>query len=83
MLAVGGVRHGGQELTLQTLWAAMLCHDMIVVSDGVHTAHFGGALFSGGEGGIAGDEVGLTTARNVGQRVAEVADMIVTKGVSA
>lgn len=80
VLAVGGVRNGGQELTIQAVQAAMLCHDMIVVSDGVGTAHFGGTLFSSGDGGIESDEVGLTTARNVGRRVAEVADMIWTKG---
>jgi len=72
-LAVGGVRSGGQELTLQAIHAAMLCHDMVVVSDGEPTAHFGGSLWSGCAGGIAGDEIGLETARNLGGRVAQVA----------
>ena len=73
VLAVGGVRNGGQELTLQSVRAAMLCHDMICVSDGRDSAHFGAALFSGGEGGIERDEEGLDTARNLGRRVAELA----------
>ncbi|MEA2064627.1 MAG: flavodoxin family protein [Gemmatimonadota bacterium] len=73
VLAVGGVRNGGQELTLQAVRAAMLCHDMICVSDGEPTAHFGATIFSGGQGGVEADETGLETARNLGRRVAEVA----------
>ncbi|MCD6365691.1 MAG: flavodoxin family protein [Planctomycetes bacterium] len=73
VLAVGGARQGGQELTLQAVRAAMLCHDMICVGDGADSAHFGAALVSGGPGGIEGDEAGLATARNLGRRVAEVA----------
>lgn len=72
VLAVGGVRHGGQELTLQTVRAAMLCHDMICVGDGRPSGHFGAALYSGGEGSIEADEDGLETVRNLGHRVAEV-----------
>ena len=73
VLAVGGVRNGGQELTLQAVRAAMLCHDMICVGDGKDTAHFGATVFSGGESGVDGDRFGLETARNLGRRVAEVA----------
>ena len=73
VLAVGGVRNGGQELTLQAVRAAMLCHDMICVSDGKDTAHFGATVFSGCEGGVDGDRFGLETAHNLGRRVAEVA----------
>ena len=73
ILAVGGVRHGGQELTLQTVRAAMLCHDMICVGDGKPSGHFGAALYSGGEGGVEMDEDGLATARNLGRRVGQVA----------
>lgn len=73
VLAVGGVRNGGQGLTLQSVRAAMLCHDMICVSEGQDSAHFGAALFSGGPGGIDADDVGLHTARNLGRRVAELA----------
>jgi len=73
VLAVGGVRNGGQELTLQSVRAAMLCHDMICVSDGKGSAHFGAALHSGTPGGIEADEEGLEMARNMGRRVAELA----------
>ena len=73
VLAVGGIRNGGQELTLQAVRAAMLCHDMICVSDGRPTAHFGGTLYSGSPAGLEADEFGTGTARNLGRRVAEVA----------
>jgi len=72
VLAVGGVRNGGQELTLQSVRAAMLCHDMICVSDGKDSAHFGAALHNG-PNGIEADQEGLNTARNLGRRVAELA----------
>jgi multimeric flavodoxin WrbA len=73
VIAVGGFRNGGQELTIQAVQAALLVQDMVVVSDGQPTSHFGGALWSGHPDGIANDTVGLETARNLGKRVAEVA----------
>jgi len=73
VLAVGGVRNGGQELTIQAVQAAMLCHDMICVSDGQPTAHFGATVFSGVDGGVERDDFGLQTARHLGRRVAEIA----------
>lgn len=72
VLAVGGVRNGGQELAVQAVQAAMLCHDMVCVSDGKPTAHFGATLFSGGEGGVQQDQFGLETARNLGKRIGEL-----------
>ncbi|MCK4423595.1 MAG: flavodoxin family protein [Candidatus Omnitrophica bacterium] len=76
VLAVGGVRNGGQELTIQAVQSAMFCHDMIVVSDGMNTSHFGGALCSGADKGIENDEIGLTTARNLGRRIAKTIKML-------
>ena len=76
VLAVGGVRNGGQELTLQAVQAAMLCHDMIVIGDGMKTAHFGASLYSGIDGGIKNDEIGLITARNLGRRMARIISML-------
>lgn len=73
VLAVGGVRNGGQELTIQGVQAALMCHDMVCVSDGCDTSHFGATVFSGGETGVEGDSFGLKTARNLGRRVAELA----------
>ena len=73
VLAVGGVRNGGQELTIQAVQAAILCHDMICVGDGMNTAHFGAAFWSGGPSGIENDETGLETTKNLGRRLAQVA----------
>ena len=72
VIAVGGVRNGGQDLTIQAVQAAMLVQDMVVVSDGRPTAHFGGTIWSGHPEGVGNDAFGLTTARNLGKRVAEV-----------
>jgi multimeric flavodoxin WrbA len=72
-IAVGAARNGGQELTIQSVHAAMFCQDMILVSDGMPTARLGGIVVSGGEGGAAADAAGMTTAKGVGKRVAEVA----------
>jgi len=72
VLAVGGVRSGGQELTIQSVQAALLCQEMIVAGDGRPTAHFGATLWNQGDD-ISGDEFGVTTAKHLGRRVAEVA----------
>ncbi len=75
-IAVGAVRNGGQELTLQAIHAAMLCQDMIIVSEGKPTARLGGILVTGGKEDINVDEAGLATVRTLGARVAEVARML-------
>lgn len=72
-LAVGGVRNGGQEITLQAILMSLLCHDMVIVGDGKPTAHWGATLLNNGKDDVSGDEFGLTTARGLGRRVAEVA----------
>ena len=73
VIAVGGFRNGGQELTIQGVQAAMLVQDMVVVSEGRPTSHFGATLWSGHPDGIEKDAFGLETARNLGKRVAEMA----------
>ncbi|MDH7602833.1 MAG: flavodoxin family protein [Armatimonadota bacterium] len=73
VLAVGQSRNGGQELTIQAVQAALLVQNMIIVGDGPPYGHYGATLVSGVEGGIEKDELGLTTARNLGRRVAELA----------
>ncbi|NWG04167.1 MAG: flavodoxin family protein [Syntrophaceae bacterium] len=73
VIAVGGFRSGGQELAIQSIHAAMLVQDMIVVSEGKPTSHYGATLWSGHPDGIEKDTVGLETARSLGKRVAEVA----------
>jgi multimeric flavodoxin WrbA len=76
VIAVGGVRNGGQELAIQAVQAAMLVQDMVVVSEGKPTSHYGATLWSGHPDGIEKDAFGLETARNLGKRVAEMADRI-------
>ena len=71
-LAVGGARNGGQELTVQMIHAALLCQEVIVVGDGKPSARLGATLWNKDDD-ISGDEFGVTTAKNLGRRVAEVA----------
>lgn len=73
VLAVGGARNGGQELTIQSVQTALMCQEMIVVGDGQPTGHFGATVWSGGEGSVAEDDFGMATTKNLGRRVAEVA----------
>lgn len=73
VIAVGGVRNGGQELTIQCVQSALFCQDMICVCDGKPTAHFGATLFNDSKLGISADSFGLETAKNTGRRVAELA----------
>ena len=72
IVAVGGARNGGQELTVQSIQAALLSQEMLVVGTSRPTARIGATLWSN-KGDIAGDEFGLTTAKDLGRRVAEVA----------
>ncbi len=76
VLAVGGVRNGGQELTIQAVQAAMFCHDMVCVSGSTKAAHFGAALVSNEQKGIECDEIGLETARDIGRRVTGLAMLL-------
>lgn len=72
VLAVGACRNGGQELTIQTVQAALLSYEMIVVGDSRPTGHRGATLVSTKDT-IDDDEFGISTAKNLGRRVAEVA----------
>jgi multimeric flavodoxin WrbA len=78
-VAVGAARNGGQELTLQTIHAAMLCQDMIIVSEGRPTSRLGGILVSTKDD-ISKDEAGFATARSLGRRVAELALLLKRAG---
>ena len=73
VLAVGGVRSGGQELVIQSVQAALFCHEMLVVGDGRPTGHFGARLWNNGDDDISDDEFGIATAKNLGRHMAEVA----------
>lgn len=72
VVSTGGVRNGGQELTIQSIHAAMLVHDMVIVGDGLDTAHFGAAMWSEGEKGVHVDAAGLKMAKNLGRRIGEI-----------
>jgi multimeric flavodoxin WrbA len=73
IVAVGAARNGGQELAIQSVHAALLCQEMIVVGDGRPTGHFGATLLNDGKDSISSDEFGISTAKNLGRRIAEVA----------
>lgn len=73
VITVGGSRNGGQELTIQAVHAAMMIHDMIIVGDG---DHFGGAAWANHPDGYQGDTTGIATVKNLGKRIAEVAQMM-------
>jgi len=72
VLATGGARDGGQELTIQSVQAALLCHELLVIGDGRPSAHFGPVLWNQGDD-ISQDEIGLKAADNLGRRVGELA----------
>jgi multimeric flavodoxin WrbA len=71
VIATGAFRNGGQELVIEQIQTAMLCFGMIPVG-GRPPAFQGGTVVTTKDD-ISGDELGLTTARNTGLRVAELA----------
>lgn len=75
VLAVGGARNGGQELTVRSIQTALMCQDMIVVGAGRPSARIGGTLWSQNNS-IDADDFGIGTAEDLGKRVAEVADKL-------
>ena len=74
-VAVGGARNGGQELTIQSVQAVLFCHEMLLVGDGRPTGHRGATVWNSKEfeGDVTKDEFGMSTTKNLGRRVAEVA----------
>ena len=73
VLAVGGARNGGQELTIQSVQAALLCQEMLIAGDARPGARIGATVWNDGKGDVTRDQFGMTTARNLGCRVAETA----------
>jgi multimeric flavodoxin WrbA len=71
VIAVGQFRNGGQELVIEQIQTAMLCFGMIPVG-GRPPAFQGGTVLSTKDD-ISGDDLGLSTARNTGLRVGEMA----------
>ena len=72
VLSVGAYRNGGQELVIQEIQTAMLCHEVMVVG-GKPRAHQGATLWNAYGNDIMKDEFGIETARQLGIRVAEAA----------
>ncbi|MGA2030705.1 MAG: flavodoxin family protein [Thermoguttaceae bacterium] len=80
VLAVGGGRNCGLELTIRSVQVALMSQQMIVVGDAPPTGHWGGTVWGGnpavGSGptpDIARDAEGIATVKNLGRRVAEIA----------
>jgi multimeric flavodoxin WrbA len=72
VLSVGAFRNGGQELVIEQIQTAMLCHEAVPVG-GKPSAHQGATLWNAYQDDIMKDEFGIDTARKLGLRVAEVA----------
>jgi multimeric flavodoxin WrbA len=72
VLAVGAYRNGGQELVIEQIQAAMLCHEVVIVG-GKPGAHQGATLWNAFNDDITKDKFGMATARQLGVRVAEAA----------
>ena len=79
ILTVAGARNGGQEGVAQSIMAALLGVEMIVVGDGRPTGHSGATLWNQKDD-ISTDEFGSATAKDLGKRVAEVALRMAGKG---
>lgn len=78
ILTVAGSRNGGQEGVGQSIAAALLGVEMIMVGDGRPTGHSGATLWNNSKDeaskdNITKDEFGCATAKGLGKRVAEVA----------
>ena len=69
-LSVGAYRNGGQELVIQQIHTAMLCHEAVLVG-GKPGAHQGATLLNAHGDDITKDEFGMATVRQLGTRVAE------------
>ena len=75
VLAVGAYRNGGQELVIEQIQTAMLCHEVMLVG-GKPRAHQGATLWNAYKDDITKDEFGMATAKQLGIRVAEAALMV-------
>jgi multimeric flavodoxin WrbA len=72
VVAVGGTRNGGQEVTIQSVQISLFCNEMIIVGNGRPGPRLGATVWSGAEGGVLKDEFGMATTKALGRRVAEV-----------
>lgn len=72
VLSVGAYRNGGQELVIEQILTAMLCHEVFAVG-GKPGAHQGATLWNSYSDDIMKDEFGIESAKKLGIRVAEAA----------
>jgi len=72
VLTVGAYRNGGQELVIEQIQTAMLCHEVMIVG-AKPKAHQGATLWNSQGDDITKDLFGMDTARKLGIRVAEAA----------
>ena len=70
VLSVGAYRNGGQELAIQQIQTAMLCHEAVIVG-GKPGAFQGATLWNAYKDDIMKDEFGINSAKKLGVRVAE------------
>jgi multimeric flavodoxin WrbA len=70
VLSVGGYRNGGQEMVIQQIQTAMLCHEAKIVG-GKPGAFQGATLWNAYKDDILQDQFGIESAKNLGKRVAE------------
>jgi multimeric flavodoxin WrbA len=78
VLAVGVYRNGGQELVIDQIQTALLCHEVMVVG-GKPRAHQGATLWNAYDDDIMKDEFGIESAKRLGERVAEAALLLAQK----
>ncbi|MCP4641117.1 MAG: flavodoxin family protein [bacterium] len=71
VVAVGGSQSGGQELTVQSIKAALTSQEMLVVGTAKPSARIG-AMFQSQSSSIEGDEKGIGYGKDLGRRMAEI-----------
>jgi multimeric flavodoxin WrbA len=75
VVAVGGTRNGGQELTVQGIKTALMGQDVLSVGTGPGSTRIGATLWNQNDS-ISADDFGLGTARDLGRHVAEIASRL-------
>ena len=75
LVAVGSGRNGGQETVLHGMNHAFVAQQMILAVDGVPSSHWGATLWNEKDS-IMEDGYGVGTAKNLGKRVVELANMV-------
>ncbi|MEM0343879.1 MAG: flavodoxin family protein [Thermoplasmata archaeon] len=69
-IAVGGGKHGGQEMTISQLYTYFLMMDMIIAP--AEGGYYGAMGTGDGKGEVRQDEDGIASARALGRRMAQL-----------